>query len=109
MRGERRAEDAEVGVVFELAQHIEHMGGVFADILVADIAEAGTHAAGLGLDGLFVVHEAGVVIPAQLRGQIAEERTDIAAAVFHHRDGDAVQRQGGKGFFDLGLFAGLVR
>ena len=105
MGRERRAEDAKVRVILELAEYVQHMGGIFADVLVADIAEAGTYAAWLGLDGLFIVHEAGVdIITAQLRGQVAEERTHIAAAIFHHLHGERCAEAGQRRRFRSSLF-----
>ena len=108
MGGERRAEKTQAGVPLELAEDVEHMVGVLADVFVADIAEAAAHAARLGLHGLFVVHEAGIVIPGQAGGQVAEEGRHVPAAVFHHQHRDAVQRQRGEGRLDRRLlFLGI--
>ena len=105
----RRAKDTEVRVLLKLAQNIQHMRRIFADILIADIAEPCTHAAGLCLDGFFIMHKAGVVIFPQLRGQITEEGRHIAALILHHGHGNAVYRQAGKGCLDLRLFIGTAR
>ena len=104
MRGERRAEQAQIRVFFKFCQHIQHIVCVFADILVTDIAKAGANASGFGLDGLFIVHKAGVIILPDLRGKVTQERCHIAAAVFDHLYGNGIQRQGAECFFDLLLF-----
>lgn len=107
MGRERRAEQPQPLVALKLTEDIEDMVGVFADILVADIAKACPNAAGFGLYGLFVVHEAGVVVPFELRGQVAEKGRDVPPAVFHHRDPHAVQRQRGEGRLDRRLLSSV--
>ena len=109
VRRVRRAENTEVRVLLKLAQHIQHMSSVFADILIADIAKARADTAGAGLDGFFVMHEAGVVIVPQLRGQVTEEGTDVAALVLHHGHGDTADVQVRKGGLDLRLLISTAR
>ena len=55
------------------------------------------------------MHEAGVVIVPQLRGQVTEEGADVAALVLHHGHGDAADVQVRKGGLDLRLLISTAR
>ena len=101
---ERRAEDSQIRILFKLSKDVQHMGGVFADVLIADISKTCPYAAGLCLNCLFVMHKAGIIIVFKIRSEVTKKRRNVPAAVLNHQNGNAVDRKRSKRFFNLGLF-----